>query len=95
MRKKDETYNTGQKVSEQKGDTLTWFYKDGTIKAKGKSIHDSMEGKWIFNRPSGELCQVGNFSNNQKHGEWIRYDKKGEIEYHAEFREGKLVNKLK
>lgn len=95
MRKKHETYNSGQNVSEQKGDILTWFYKDGTIKAKGKSIQDSMEGKWIFNHPSGDLAQIGNFKHNQKHGEWIRYDKKGVIEYHAEFREGKLVNKLK
>ena len=51
-----------------------------------------MEGKWIFNRESGQLWQTGNFKNNEKHGEWIRYDKKGEKEYHVNF--SKQVEKL-
>ena len=55
--------------------TLTYYFQTGEI----------MEGKWIFNRESGQLWGTGNFKNNKKHGEWIRYDKKGEKEYHVTF----------
>ena len=58
------------------------------------NIDGSMEGKWIFNRNTGDLWQIGHFFQNEKHGEWIRYDKKGEVEYHAEFVEGKLTKKI-
>ena len=87
-------YKNGQKISEQKGDWLTYFFKTGTIKAKGKSIDGVMQGKWVFNRESGQLWQIGNFKNNKKHGEFIRYDREGEKEYHARFKDGKLVSQI-
>jgi antitoxin component YwqK of YwqJK toxin-antitoxin module len=54
-----------------------------------------MEGKWIFNRESGDLWQIGNFKNDKKHGQWIRYDKTGKVEYDADFENGKLIKKRK
>ena len=86
-------YKNGQAVFEQKGNVLTYYFKTGEIKAKGKSINSMMEGKWVFNRESGELWQIGNFKRNQKHGEWIRYDRKGKVEYQETFVDGKLVKK--
>ena len=56
---KAKTYKNGQKASEQKGDTLTYYFKSGIVRARGKSKKRSMEGKWIFNRESGQLWQVG------------------------------------
>ena len=94
MKNKGGTYKNGQLISEQKGKTLTYYFQTGEIKAKGKSIDGVMEGKWIFNRESGQLWQTGNFKNNKKHGEWIRYDKKGKKEYHVKFSNGKQVEKL-
>jgi antitoxin component YwqK of YwqJK toxin-antitoxin module len=94
MQNKNE-YKNGQKVFEQKGNTLTYFFKTGILKAKGKSIHNKMEGKWIFNRESGDLWQIGNFKNDKKHGQWIRYDKTGKVEYDADFENGKLIKKRK
>ena len=91
--KMKEHYQNGQKVYEQKGDTLTYFFKTGIIKARGKSIIGVMGGRWIFNRESGELWQVGHFKNSKKHGEWVRYDKNGKEEYRAQFADGKLVSK--
>jgi antitoxin component YwqK of YwqJK toxin-antitoxin module len=84
-------YKNGQKVKEQKGSTLTWFYKTGVVKARGKFVDNRMEGRWVFNRESGQLWQIGHFKNNKKHGEWVRYDKKGQVEYRARFADGKLV----
>ena len=94
MKNKGGTYKNGQLISEQTGKTLTYYFKTGEIKAKGKSIDGEMEGIWIFNRESGQLWGTGNFKNNKKHGEWIRYDKKGKKEYHVNFSNGKQVEKL-
>ena len=87
-------YKNGQVISEQKGKTLTYFFKTGEIKAKGKSIDNLMEGKWIFNRESGMLWQIGHFKKNKKHGEFVRYNKAGKEEYRARFTEGKLIERL-
>ena len=47
-----------------------------------------MEGEWIFYRETGQLWQVGNFINGQKHGPWIRYDKQDVLEYQEDFDHG-------
>ncbi len=91
MKKKQ--YANGQPTYEQSGDTLTYFFKDGKIKAHGASVNGMMEGEWKFYRESGQLWQVGNFKNDQKHGPWIRYDKKGQLEYDEQFEDGKQLKK--
>jgi antitoxin component YwqK of YwqJK toxin-antitoxin module len=88
-----EQYSNGQKTFEQKGDLLTYFFKDGKVKAKGISMNGVMQGEWKFFRETGQLWQVGNFMNGQKHGSWIRYDKKDNLEYQEKFKNGKLVKK--
>ena len=88
-------YTNGQKIFEQKGDVLTYFYKTGKVKAQGISINGSMQGEWIFYRESGQLWQVGNFKDNKKHGSFIRHDKKDQVEYEEMFDNGKIVKKAK
>lgn len=56
---KQKRYANGQKTYEQKGDILTYFFKDGTVKATGKSINGMMQGEWKFYRATGQLWQVG------------------------------------
>ncbi len=90
MEKKE--YANGQKTYKQKGDTLTYFFKDGKVKAEGISINDVMEGEWKFYRESGQLWQVGNFKNGEKNGNWIRFDKEGHTEYEEVFENGKIKN---
>ncbi len=89
MKKKE--YTNGQKTYEQKGNTLTYYFKDGKVKAEGISIKGVMEGEWKFYRESGQLWQVGNFKNGEKNGNWIRYDKDGNLEYEENFKSGKIV----
>ena len=86
-------YVNGQKTFEQKGNVLIYFFKDGKIKAQGISINGIMQGEWKFYRETGQLWQVGNFKNNQKHGKWLRYDKQEVLEYEEAFDSGKLVKK--
>lgn len=84
-------YANGQKTYEQKGDILTYFFKDGKVKAKGHSVNGVMQGEWKFYRETGQLWQVGNFKEGQKHGSWVRYDKKDKLEYQETFVNGNLV----
>lgn len=91
--KLNEKYNNGQVVSEQKGDTLTYFLKSGKVKAKGRYIDGKMDGKWIFNRATGELWQIGHFNMGKREGRWVRYSKTGEIELDVEFRDDKKIEK--
>lgn len=49
-----------------------------------------MQGEWKFYRETGQLWQIGNFKDNQKHGKWVRFDKKGNLEYEETYFEGKL-----
>ena len=87
------SYANGQKTYEINGNSLTFYYKSGTIKAEGPYENNLMEGEWLFYRESGKLWQVGNFKKNMKHGQWIRYDKKDKIEYMAEFVNNKIQKK--
>lgn len=84
-------YKNGQIVKEQKGKILTYYHKDGKIKAQGKCIDGSFEGKWDFYKKEGYLWNIGNFKNNQKHGKWIRYKSDGSIEKEQNFENGKEI----
>lgn len=88
-------YANGQKTYEQQDDRLIYFFKDGKIKAEGRSIDGVMQGEWRFYRETGQLWQVGQFSDGEKHGPWIRYDKQDRLEYEETFENGKLVKKPK
>ncbi|MBI4136519.1 hypothetical protein HY469_00495 [Candidatus Roizmanbacteria bacterium] len=85
------TYNNGQIISEQKGDVLTYYHKDGKIKARGKYVDGLMQGKWIFNKKEGYLWNVGHFKDSKKHGKWIRYKSDGSVEKEEMFEEGKRI----
>ncbi len=87
-------YKNGQRVAEQVGDERIVYLKNGNIKAKGKFINGKMQGKWIFYRESGELWSEGELKDDIKEGVWKRWDKKGELEYHAIFVSGKLKEKI-
>ncbi len=93
QKKKLTHYKNGQKTFEQKGDILTYYFNTGAIRAKGPSPQGKMQGKWIFNRKSGQLWGVGHFKDDKKHGLWLRYDKNGKEEYRETFYEGKQVKK--
>lgn len=87
---KNKQFVNGQKTYEQVGDKLTYFFKDGKVKAEGVSINDVMQGEWKFYRESEQLWQVGNFKDNKKNGRWIRYDNQGNLEYEEFFLNGKI-----
>jgi len=62
----EKAYANGQKVSELNGEELTYFYKNDKVRARGPYIAGKMEGRWIFNRESGQIWQVGHFAGEVK-----------------------------
>lgn len=86
-------YANNQKTYELVGNTLTYFFKNGNLKAKGRFENEQMQGEWKFYRETGQLWQVGNFKNNIKNGPWVRYNKNDSIEYNKVFEDGKVVKK--
>lgn len=84
-------YANGQPAFRHEGDTLTYFFRTGLKKAEGHSIDGVMQGEWRFWRESGELWQVGNFLDGQKHGEWLRHARDGSVEKHERFEHGKAL----
>jgi antitoxin component YwqK of YwqJK toxin-antitoxin module len=88
-------YANGQKIHELIGDKLTYFFKNGKIKAAGPYVDGKMEGEWMFYRETGQLWVVGNFKNNMKHGSWVRYDKNGQTEYNERFENNKVIKQKK
>lgn len=83
------TYKNGQVISEQKENRLTYYYKNGKVKAEGIFENDMMQGQWLFYRETGQLWQVGSFKDSIKHGHFIRYDRADKLEYDEHFAEGK------
>ena len=47
-----------------------------------------------FQQRNGKSMARRSFSKKQKHGDWLRYDKSGQIEYNAKFIEEKIVKIL-
>lgn len=92
MRKANEVYNSGQKVSEQNGDILTYYFDNGEVKAQGKYVDGKMQGKWIFNKKEGYLWQIGYFNEDGvQHGSWIRYNADGSVQQEKHFKNGKAA----
>ena len=87
------SYSNGQKVYDLKGNRLTFYYKNGKIKAEGIFENNMMEGEWKFYRETEQLWQIGNFTNNMKNGSWIRYDRNNQAEYNEAFINNKIVKK--
>lgn len=86
-------YANGQKVYELKDDHLTFYFKNGRVKAEGDYQDSLMEGEWKFYRETGQLWQVGSFKKGEKNGAFTRFNRNNEIEYQETFEGGKKVKK--
>ena len=86
-----ERYANGQRTYIVSDGVLTYFYKNGRVRAQGPYRNDLMEGEWVFYRETGQLWQVGHFLHSQKDGSWVRYDRQGDVEYDERFVQGKIL----
>lgn len=86
-------YANGQKSHEFNGNKLTYFFKNGKVKAEGIFEDGKMEGEWKFYRETGQLWQIGNFKNSKKNSSFTRYDKNDHLEYAEKFKDGNIIKK--
>lgn len=54
-------------------------HKDGSLWARGKMLGAEMVGYWEWFRRDGTKLRSGHFDRGQQCGEWITYDKTGQI----------------
>ena len=90
-----DTYVNGQKSYILEGNKLTFYLKDGKVKAEGPYENGMMQGEWRFYRATGQLWEIGHFKDDKKDGSWIRYDRDNQVEYDETFIDGKIVLKVK
>ncbi len=57
----------------------TEYHKDGSVWAKGEMEDGKTEGYWEWFRKDGTKMRSGYFKKSQQVGEWITYDKKGNV----------------
>ena len=55
------------------------YHRDGSIRARGQTIAGVLTGHWEWFRKDGTKLRSGRFVNGQQVGEWITYDKQGQI----------------
>lgn len=54
-------------------------HKDGSIWAKGNMVDEECDGYWEWFRKDGTRMRSGHFNKGKQVGEWITYDKQGNV----------------
>ena len=55
------------------------YHKNGSVWAKGQKAGEVCVGYWEWFRLDGTRMRSGHFENGEQIGEWITYDKKGQL----------------
>ena len=55
------------------------YHKDGSIHAQGDMVGGSPDGYWEWFRLDGTRMRSGYFDHGNQVGEWITYDRGGEV----------------
>ena len=54
-------------------------HKDGSVWARGRTIHDVPSVYWKWLRKDGTRMRSGHSENGKQVGEWTTYDRKGRV----------------
>ena len=57
----------------------TDYYKEGSVKGKGQITAGQMDGYWEWFRKDGTKLRSGHFETGRQVGEWITYDRRGQV----------------
>ena len=55
------------------------YHNDGSVRANGKMVGGHLHGYWEWFRKDGTRMRSGHFDNGVKTGEWITYDRNGNV----------------
>ncbi len=64
---------------ETKGREHVEYHKDGSVRARGRKTGEVLTGYWEWFRLDGTRLRSGHFENGESAGEWITYDRRGEV----------------
>ncbi len=81
-------FANGQQLYDLKGDYLTYYFKNGAIKAEGRYVKNHKEGEWKYYRKDGHLWKINTYQQGKKHGPCQRYSPEGQVETDELFEQG-------
>jgi antitoxin component YwqK of YwqJK toxin-antitoxin module len=55
------------------------YHKDGSLWARGEMVDGVHDGYWEWFRKDGTKMRSGHFRSGKQVGEWVTYDKRGEV----------------
>ncbi len=55
------------------------LHKDGSLWARGQSVNGIATGYWEWFRKDGSRLRSGHFEAGEQAGEWITYDRMGQV----------------
>jgi antitoxin component YwqK of YwqJK toxin-antitoxin module len=55
------------------------YHRDGSVWAKGQTVHGVPTGYWEWFRKDGTRMRSGSFQHGEQVGEWTTYDRQGKV----------------
>ncbi len=67
----------------------TYFFEDGSVRAKGRYAANLETGKWSYYASTGKVEQTGDYKNGKFDGLWTWFYENGNVKREEEFYNGK------
>ena len=67
------------------------YFEGGAMQYEGPILRDKREGEWKFYHRDGWLKNLKNYKEGEYHGNFIEYNKKGEVVVEGQYENGKRV----
>lgn len=75
-------------------DTFTYYYPNGSLKAKGKFLSGYRHGEWLHYHNDGTTIEEkAYYTHGKKTGTWEKYDRNGQIDRITTFNDDGLPDK--
>lgn len=72
-------YRVNEDAKEVKGKKTAFYYKNGSLQAKGHMLGGQQHGYWEWFRRDGTIMRSGSMFYGQPIGDWCTYDTKGKL----------------
>jgi antitoxin component YwqK of YwqJK toxin-antitoxin module len=69
----------GYVILETMRERHTEYHKDGSIRAQGDMVDGTPDGYWEWFRLDGTRMRSGYFDHGSQVGDWITYDRRGDV----------------
>ncbi len=73
------TQSTGDQPKQDLPTLEVHRHKEGSIRARGRTLHGQPTGYWEWFRKDGTKLRSGTFDQGRQVGEWTTYDQSGAV----------------